>query len=167
MASPRKISKPCLAHRRPSFTLPDDVKATVPWNPNNVGWEKMSQVRPSTGAADTKESYQLQFGENMKGLWMSDEHVPEFQAKCLAFMRRVQKVSENLMICFARGLGFPDDFFIKFHDISRPNSQTTFRLLHYYATARDRRWEDLPPRRCTCRLGVSHSPFPTRRADWT
>jgi hypothetical protein len=70
------------------FTLPDKVKATVPWNPNNVGWEKMSQVRPSTGAPDTKESYQLQFGENMKGLWMSDEHVPGFQAKCLAFMHR-------------------------------------------------------------------------------
>ncbi|KAG0645531.1 oxidoreductase [Hyphodiscus hymeniophilus] len=116
------------------FQLPDDVKQKVAWNPNNVGWEKMSQVRPSTGAADTKESYQLQFGENMKGLWMSDEHVPGFEAKCLSFMHRMQKVSEKLMICFARGLGFPDDFFIKVHDISRSNSQSVFRLLHYYAT---------------------------------
>jgi isopenicillin N synthase-like dioxygenase len=37
------------------------------------------------------------------------------------------------MKCFARGLGFPDDFFIRAHDISRPDSQTCCRLLHYYA----------------------------------
>ncbi|TVY21741.1 UPF0676-like protein [Lachnellula arida] len=116
------------------FSLPDEVKATVPWNPQNVGWEKMSQVRPSTGAPDTKESYQLQFGENMKGLWMSDAHVPGFRENCLAFMQRLQKVSERLMICFARGLGFPDDFFVKVHDTTRPNSQSVMRLLHYYAT---------------------------------
>jgi hypothetical protein len=47
------------------FKLPDSKKAAVPWSPQNVGWEKMSQTRPSTGEADTKESYQLQFGENM------------------------------------------------------------------------------------------------------
>ena len=117
------------------FSLPDEVKARVPWNPNNVGWEKMSQVRPSTGAPDIKESYQLQFGENMtENLWMSDKHVPGFKVECLAFMNKVQKVSEQLMTCFARGLGFSDDFFINFHDITRPNSQTCCRLLHYYAT---------------------------------
>lgn len=38
------------------FALPETVKATVPWNPHNVGWEKNSQVRPSTGAADMKVS---------------------------------------------------------------------------------------------------------------
>jgi len=116
------------------FALPDDVKATVPWNPNNVGWEKMSQIRPSTGAPDGKESYQLQFGDNMKGLWMSDEHVPGFKDNCLEFMDRVQKISEKLMVCFARGLGFEDDFFVKVHDISRPDSQSCCRLLHYFAT---------------------------------
>lgn len=35
------------------------------------------------------------------------------------------------MLCFARGLGFPDDFFIKAHDITGSESQTCFRLLHY------------------------------------
>ncbi|KAF9891599.1 hypothetical protein FE257_003610 [Aspergillus nanangensis] len=115
------------------FSLPDDVKATVPWNPNNVGWEKNSQVRPSTGQPDTKESYQLQFGENMTDLWMADTHLPGFQDSSLAFMRRVQGVSERLMRCFARGLGFPDDFFVQCHDVSRPIAQTTMRLLHYFA----------------------------------
>ncbi|KAL4902891.1 hypothetical protein BDW74DRAFT_186557 [Aspergillus multicolor] len=115
------------------FSLPDEIKATVPWNPNNVGWEKNSQVRPSTGQPDTKESYQLQFGENMNGVWLDDKHIDGFRTKCLQFMHQVQGVSELLMRCFARGLGFPDDFFVKAHDISRSNCQTTCRLLHYFA----------------------------------
>jgi isopenicillin N synthase-like dioxygenase len=115
------------------FALPDGVKATVAWNANNVGWEKNSQIRPSTGQPDTKESYQLQFGENMAKLWISDDHLPGFETKSLAFMHRVQQVSEQLMRCFARGLGFKEDFFIKCHDISRPVEQTTMRLLHYFA----------------------------------
>ncbi|KAL2839646.1 hypothetical protein BJY01DRAFT_27364 [Aspergillus pseudoustus] len=120
------------------FSLPDDIKGTVPWNPNNVGWEKNSQVRPSTGAPDTKESYQLQFGENMEhGLWLDDTHIDGFREKCLTFMHKVQSVSEKLMRCFARGLGFPDEFFVQCHDVSRPNAQTTMRLLHYFALPRD------------------------------
>ncbi|KAL4966127.1 uncharacterized protein BDV14DRAFT_208374 [Aspergillus stella-maris] len=115
------------------FSLPSDVKKTVPWNPNNVGWETNSQVRPSTGQPDTKESYQLQFGENMNGIWLDDKHIEGFKEKSLDFMHKVQKVSELLMRCFARGLGFPDDFFVKAHDVSRSNCQTTCRLLHYFA----------------------------------
>ena len=115
------------------FDLPDPAKSTVPWNANNVGWEKNSQVRPSTGKPDSKESYQLQFGDNMKGHWIADEALPGFQTTALDFMHRVQQISEFLMRCFARGLGFPDDYFIKCHDITRPDSQTTMRLLHYFA----------------------------------
>ncbi len=37
------------------------------------------------------------------------------------------------MVCFARGLGFDDDYFVKFHDLSRPNFQTVLRALHYFA----------------------------------
>lgn len=115
------------------FDLPEAAKGTVPWNANNVGWEKNSQVRPSTGRPDSKESYQLQFGDNMKGLWVADEYLPGFQTTALAFMHRVQRISECLMRCFARGLGFSEDFFIKCHSASRPDSQTTMRLLHYFA----------------------------------
>ncbi|CAL5873966.1 uncharacterized protein PFLUO_LOCUS8251 [Penicillium psychrofluorescens] len=115
------------------FDLPDETKATVPWNSNNVGWEKNSQIRPSTGQPDRKESYQMQFGENMKKLWIEDDHLPGFQATSLNFMHRVQEISERLMRCFARGLGFPDNFFIECHGITRPNSQTTMRLLHYFS----------------------------------
>jgi isopenicillin N synthase-like dioxygenase len=37
-------------------------------------------------------------------------------------------------LCLARGLGFADDYFVKYHDASRPDSQSTLRLLHYYET---------------------------------
>lgn len=126
------------------FALPDDVKATVTWNPNNCGWEKNSQIRPSTGAPDMKESYQLQFGENMlsggKGadgytsMWMSDTHLPGFKDDCLGFMHRIQQVSNGLMVCLARGLGFPDNYFLQSHDPSDPKCQSVLRLLHYFPT---------------------------------
>lgn len=126
------------------FSLPDDVKATVAWNPRNNGWEKKSQIRPSTGAPDMKESYQLQFGEDMlsggKGhdgytsMWMSDTHLPGFRDNCLEFMHRVQKVSNTLMVCLARGLGFPDTHFLESHDPSDPKCQNVLRLLHYFPT---------------------------------
>jgi isopenicillin N synthase-like dioxygenase len=32
------------------FSLPSEVKQSVPWNPQNVGYEFKSQVRPSTNA---------------------------------------------------------------------------------------------------------------------
>lgn len=49
-------------------------------------------------------------------------------------MHQAQSVSEKLMICLARGLGFEDNYFVKAHDIARPESQTVCRLLHYFET---------------------------------
>ncbi|KAI0834709.1 Clavaminate synthase-like protein [Hypoxylon sp. FL0890] len=114
------------------FSLPDSVKAKVPFSHLNTGWEKAAQVRPSTGCADQKESYQMQYGTAMDGLWLPEDVLPGFKAQSLAFMRRAQEVSEKLMVCFARGLGFDDDYFVKAHDVSRPNAQTVLRLLHYF-----------------------------------
>ncbi|KAK6373309.1 hypothetical protein LTS17_008329 [Exophiala oligosperma] len=117
------------------FALPDEVKAKVPFSSaHNAGWEKNSQVRPSTGAADRKESYQMQFGRNMDGKWLDEEDIAGFKDSSLKFMWRVQEVSERLMLCLARGLGFPDDYFIRAHDVKRPESQTVARLLHYFET---------------------------------
>lgn len=117
------------------FALPGEKKATVPWSPKNVGWETNAQIRPSTGTADMKESYQLQFGSNMKNpdAWISDQILPGFKDKAKSFMFRTQSVSEKVMLCFARGLGFPDDYFIKAHDVSRPEAQSVLRLIHYHA----------------------------------
>lgn len=117
------------------FALPDEVKGTVQFLPkDNAGWEKNSQVRPSTGAVDRKESYQLQFGSSMDGKWLDDAQLPNFKSQSLSFMHKVQGVSERLMVCLARGLGFPDRYFVDAHDVSRPESQTVARLLHYFET---------------------------------
>lgn len=114
------------------FALPDETKATVPFTHKNVGWEKRSQIRPSTGQPDQKESYQLQFGDNMVDKWISDDALPGFKGSATGFMAKAQAVSEQLMTCFARGLGFPDDFFVKAHDTKRPDCQSVLRLLHYF-----------------------------------
>jgi isopenicillin N synthase-like dioxygenase len=120
------------------FSLPPTTKSLVPFSStHNAGWESHSQIRPSTGAADQKESYQMQFGANMEGKWLPESSLPGFQSKALEFMHAAQAVSEQLMLCFARGLGFPDDYFIKAHDISRPESQTVARLLHYFETPQE------------------------------
>ncbi|KAF3013035.1 hypothetical protein E8E14_009455 [Neopestalotiopsis sp. 37M] len=120
------------------FKLPEAAKRSVPWSPQNVGYECRSQVRPSTGAADQKESYQLQFGENMTDdKWIGDDHVAGFKETSLRFMHQLQAVSNQLMVCLARGLGFPDDYFVQAHDVRRPNSQSTLRLLHYFETPKD------------------------------
>lgn len=115
------------------FALPDDVKATVPFSRRNVGWEKASQIRPSTGYPDQKESYQMQYGAAMDGMWLPDDVLDGFQQQSLDFMHKVQAVSERLMVCFARGLGFPDRYFADYHDVTKPNIQTVLRLLHYFA----------------------------------
>ncbi|KAL7625282.1 hypothetical protein AAE478_004498 [Parahypoxylon ruwenzoriense] len=115
------------------FALPDAVKARVPFSHRNTGWEKRAQVRPSTGAADQKESYQMQWGDAaMAGAWLPEPALPGFRAQCAAFMRAAQRVSEMLMLCFARGLGFSDDYFVRAHDVSRPCAQSVLRLLHYF-----------------------------------
>ena len=75
----------------------------------------------------------MQFGTDLPGLWLSDSALPGFREEALGFMRECQKLSEKLMLCFARGLGFSDDFFVKAHDVSRSESQTVLRLLHYFA----------------------------------
>ncbi|KAI0377974.1 Clavaminate synthase-like protein [Hypomontagnella monticulosa] len=115
------------------FSLPNEVKTQVPFSHRNTGWERGAQVRPSTGAADQKESYQMQYDSAaMEGAWLPEDALPGFRAQSLAFMRRAQEVSEKLMVCFARGLGFPDNYFVKAHDVSRPGAQTVLRLLHYF-----------------------------------
>ncbi|KAI8941896.1 hypothetical protein NX059_000010 [Plenodomus lindquistii] len=119
------------------FNQPDEVKARIPFSPQyNAGWEKNAQIRPSTGTVDRKESYQMQFGEGMNGRWLDEETLPQFRDEALRFMHQVQSVSERLMTCFARGLDFEDDYFIKAHDVTRPESQTVCRLLHYFEVPR-------------------------------
>lgn len=129
--SPSEIESQFEASER-FFSLPDATKATVPFSHLNAGWEKNAQVRPSTGQPDKKESYQMQFGEHMDRLWLPEETLPGFREQSLAFMHKCHSLSQKLMVCLARGLGFADDYFVRAHDVSRPNVQSVLRALHYF-----------------------------------
>lgn len=113
------------------FDLPNETKAQYPLKPGtNSGWEYMAQVRPSTGTADRKESYQITL-PRMSALWPTGAELPGFKATMLAFERHNWALGMKVLSCFADKLGFPDDFFTDGHDPMVPEYQSTLRLLHY------------------------------------
>ncbi len=112
------------------FALPQETKARLPLlKGTNAGWEYKSQVRPSTGTADQKESYQITL-PRMKDLWPGDA-LPGFKAAMLAFERANWALGMKVLSCFALKLGFAPDFFTQAHDPLSPEYQSTLRLLHY------------------------------------
>lgn len=113
------------------FDLPEKDKAQMPLRPGtNAGWEFKSQVRPSTGTPDQKESYQIT-RPRMEGLWPDDSTLPGFRDKMLAFERANWEVAMKVLSCFALKLGFDEAFFTHHHDQSSPEYQSTLRLIHY------------------------------------
>ncbi|CAM6094153.1 unnamed protein product [Calypogeia fissa] len=138
------------------FSLLDSTKTNVQFDAiKNAGWEKKSQIRPSTGVADQKDSYQMQFGSNMDGMWLSDSDLPCFKETSLAFMKQAQEVSEKLMLCFARGLGLSDDYFITAHDVLRNNAQTVLRFLHYFEVDKSARFQKVTTVLALTQTGIS------------
>eukprot|EP00884_Botryococcus_braunii_P008663 jgi/Botrbrau1/17799/Bobra.0127s0048.1 len=136
------------------FSLEDSVKANYPLDKaENRGWEKLGQVRPSTGVADPKESMQVGFNK-MEGKWPSDSVCPGFRSCAETFMQDCHSLSMKLLSCFAEGLGFDRDFFSGHHDPSREDCQQALRLLHYL----DSSGKDFPPG--TMRAGA-HTDFDT------
>lgn len=113
------------------FALPDHVKAELPLS-RNAGWESRTQVRPSTGTPDQKESYQIT-RPRMAGLYPSEEALPHFKATMLAFEQASWAVGMKVLSCFADKLGFDREFFTRAHDPHTDTYQSTLRLLHYYA----------------------------------
>lgn len=117
------------------FALPDATKAKYPLS-KNAGWESRKQIRPSTNTADQKESYQIT-RPLMNNLWPSDEEMPNFKKKSLAFEHQCWQVGMKVLSCFAYKLGFDLDFFTKAHDPNKPDYQSTLRMLHYYPISDD------------------------------
>jgi len=113
------------------FALPEAVKAQYPLA-NNAGWESKAQVRPSTGTADQKESYQITL-PLMGRLFPSEEELPGFRQAMLDFEQKSWEVGMKVLSCFALKLGFDEDFFTRAHNKASPEYQSTLRLLHYYA----------------------------------
>lgn len=117
------------------FALENAQKAQYPLKEGlNAGWEFMAQVRPSTGTADQKESYQITL-PHMDGLWPNQTVVPDFQRIVLDFEQRAWSLGMKVLSCFADRLGFERDFFSKAHDRSSAEYQSTLRLLHYLPLA--------------------------------
>ncbi|KAG0126574.1 hypothetical protein HOY82DRAFT_101556 [Tuber indicum] len=115
------------------FSLPVTKKSETPFiKAENTGWETCSQVRPSTGLPDQKESLQLQYHRLGDRSWPQDPSVPEFAQTVASFMEKTHALSMNILSIFALALGFPEDFFVKAHDVSRTDAQSTLRLLHYH-----------------------------------
>ncbi|WP_441231360.1 isopenicillin N synthase family dioxygenase [Tardiphaga sp. 215_C5_N2_1] len=113
------------------FALASDVKAKYPLGKGtNAGWEYKSQVRPSTGTADNKESYQITL-PRMAQLWPTGHEIPGFKAAMLAFEHANWAVGMKVLSCFALKLGFKPDFFTEAHDPQSAEYQSTLRLLHY------------------------------------
>ena len=113
------------------FALPDTVKAQYPLA-NNAGWESKAQVRPSTGTADQKESYQITL-PLMDALFPTDAELPGFKAAMLAFEQQSWAIGMKVLSCFALKMGLGEDFFTRAHDKASAEYQSTLRLLHYYA----------------------------------
>ena len=115
------------------FALPEEVKARHPLKRAfNSGWESRAQVRPSTGTPDQKESYQIT-RPHMEGLWPDESELPGFQATMLEFEAKAWRVAMHILSCFADKMGLGSDFFTEAHDPSKPEYQSTLRMLHYFA----------------------------------
>ncbi|KAI9493446.1 hypothetical protein BDB00DRAFT_823132 [Zychaea mexicana] len=114
------------------FALPDGIKEKYPMDVSrNAGWEKLAQIRPSTGVADLKESAQFSF-HGIEDLWPTDQDAPGFRTRSEKFMLQCHDVSTKLLTCLAIGLDFPEDFFTRCHDITQPDILNTLRCLHYH-----------------------------------
>ncbi|TCU14736.1 isopenicillin N synthase family dioxygenase [Rhizobium sullae] len=113
------------------FALPVEVKGRYPLRPgSNAGWEYKAQIRPSTGTADQKESYQITL-PRMVDLWPTGEELSGFKAVMLAFERYNWALGMKVLECFRMKLGFKVDFFTEAHDPQSPDYLSTLRLLHY------------------------------------
>jgi isopenicillin N synthase-like dioxygenase len=113
------------------FALPEAEKARMPLKPGtNAGWEFKSQVRPSTGTPDQKESYQIT-RPRMDGLWPDEAAIPGFRNTMLAFERANWDVAMKVLSCFALKMGLDEAFFTGHHDPASPEYQSTLRLIHY------------------------------------
>ncbi|WP_067481376.1 isopenicillin N synthase family dioxygenase [Actinomadura hibisca] len=111
------------------FALPREVKERHRLKAGlNAGWESLTQVRPSVGTPDQKESFQVT-RPHMDGLWPDEG----FRDTLLAFEGRCWELAMRLLSCFAEKLGFDADFFTRAHDPSQASYQSTLRLLHYFA----------------------------------
>ncbi len=130
---PLPLINEAFAKSKAFFDLPTEIKEQYPLvRGTNSGWEYKAQVRPSTGTADQKESYQVTISRmDELGLWPTPQELAGFKAAMLTFERANWGVAMKVLGCFAEKLGMDTDFFTTAHDPMKPTYQSTARLLHY------------------------------------
>ena len=95
-------------------------------------------MRPSTGTADLKESFQIGYTAAAAASWPDAATLPAFRPTCERFMARAAAVSDVLLRALALALEMPEEALLREHDPAAPDVQTVLRLLHYPALdARD------------------------------
>ncbi|MGU3432321.1 isopenicillin N synthase family dioxygenase [Actinomycetes bacterium M1A6_2h] len=115
------------------FALDSGIKSKYPLKRGqNAGWEFKSQVRPSVGTPDQKESFQMT-RPRMDGLWPTEDELAGFRTTIENFEAKCWRIAMDLLGCFASKLGRDRDFFTRAHDPESADYQSTLRLLHYYA----------------------------------
>jgi isopenicillin N synthase-like dioxygenase len=150
---PQAVVDEAFARTAQFFDLPRSTKAALPLDkPNNAGWEYSSQVRPSVGTPDQKESFQIT-RPHMAGLWPEEADQPGFREFMLDFESQCRDVAMWVLSCFADKLGFDRDFFARAHDPASEHYQSTLRLIHYFPLP-----EELRGRPGTWRAGA-HTDF--------
>ncbi|KAM0753913.1 putative oxidoreductase [Meredithblackwellia eburnea MCA 4105] len=122
------------------FDLPLEVKQKTPWNGKNQGFEFRSQIRPSTGVPDPKESIQMGFNldEAMEKAWPSETDCPSFRRDAEDFMAETQALGSKILELLAEGLGLPTSYFVDAsvcgpEDTLKDDNMSTLRMLKYHA----------------------------------
>jgi isopenicillin N synthase-like dioxygenase len=141
---PQEIVDRAFAASKAYFDLPAEIKEQYPLRKaDNAGYEFRSQVRPSIGVPDQKESFQIT-RPHMADLWPTDAELEGFREFILDFERRCWTLAMKLLSCFAVRLGFEREFFTLAHDPDSQTYQSTLRLLHYFAVPPEARGADAP-----------------------
>ena len=116
------------------FAQPQAVKETSsPFARQfNSGYEFMTQVRPSTGVPDHKESLQLTARTGvMDGRWPAEP--ADFEPHAREFMEAAMRVGKRILdLLQPRACpALPAGALAAAHTLWGPDGQTTLRLLHY------------------------------------
>ncbi|KAL3939408.1 MAG: hypothetical protein SGARI_001383, partial [Bacillariaceae sp.] len=115
----------------------EDKKTQSPGDMSvNCGFEHFSQVRPSTGVADQKESLQITAREgSMNGRWPSDR----FEKSATSLLAASHELA-NKLLDLLEPQAVPQvksGTLSKSHNLWSPEGQCTLRFLHYTAQEKE------------------------------
>eukprot|EP00403_Amphidinium_massartii_P038302 CAMPEP_0178433834 /NCGR_PEP_ID=MMETSP0689_2-20121128/33112_1 /TAXON_ID=160604 /ORGANISM="Amphidinium massartii, Strain CS-259" /LENGTH=368 /DNA_ID=CAMNT_0020055879 /DNA_START=68 /DNA_END=1174 /DNA_ORIENTATION=+ len=104
----------------------------------NSGYEHEKQVRPSTGTADLKESFQMTAREGaMDGRW--PQQPSNFQGVAKSFLQRVSDLGKRIMSILEPQAcpSLEPGTLARAHNLWGEDCQTTLRMLHYWGMSQE------------------------------